>query len=361
MPAHATELAPPSAAGAPFIVLYGIPGTGKTLQMIRTFWYGCFIGQPGAAKPAIGACGFDRPPLSDYPPLPAGGWRPETLMDLNDWIARLADWAIGQGVPFPYGSFTFDDWHNICAATDTALNSRAPVSGRSGNRDEFWVIREYSTALDLFYRSCKALGVPVAINVHRRNADFKNGVRLKQGGPLVSNRNHARALIGQSDMVVHAVPDVDGKDPLCPVAYEVNPMGTEDDYPTKDRHPVSRLRRLPPSLREILLACEGYGYERYLPRPPGLGWLDELRDRLVAQFHGGDGNLTALRAECIEQYKLPMSQVDWAISDAIARYQLQKGFERLRSRTFEIQLSPGSAAVAGSVPLPSLPLPPPRG
>lgn len=360
MPALATELAPPSAAGAPFIVLYGIPGTGKTLQLIRTFWYGCFIGQPGAAKPAIGACGFDRPPLSDYPPLPTGGWRPETLMDLNDWIARIADWAVGQGVPFPYGAFTFDDWQNICAATDAVLNASAPV-GRSGNKDEFWVIRKYGEALDLFYRTCKVLGVPVAINIHRRNADFKNGVRVKQGGPLVSNRNHARALIGQSDATIHAVPDPDSRDPLCPVSYEVNPMGTEDDYPTKDRHPVSQLRKLPPSLREILLACEGYGYERYLPRPPGLGWLDELRDRLVAQFETGDGDVTALRRACIEDSKLPMSQVDWAISDAIARFQLREGFKRLRTRDFNIRLSSGIASATGSVAIPTLPLPPPRG
>lgn len=348
------------AAGAPFIVLYSVPGTGKTLQMIRTFWYGCFIGQNGAAKPAIGACGFDQPGLTGYPLLPPDGYHPDTLMDLNAWIGRIADWAVANGVPFPYSAFLLDDWHNICANTNTVLEASAP-KGNSGNRNEFWVIREYNTQLDLFYRTCKTLGVPVVINVHQRPPDFKSGIRMKQGGPLVSNRTHARSLIGQADMVLHAVADPDSRDPLCPVAYEVNPMGMEDDYPTKDRHPVSQLRKLPPSLREILLACEGYGYERYLPRPPGLAWIDELRDRMVAQFHAGNGSVTALRSECIEQYKLPMAQVDWAISDAVARYQIQKGFERLRTRTFDIQLSTGSATATGSVSLPSLPLPPPRG
>lgn len=351
--------------GAPlFLVLYSAPGSGKTTQVMRTInpEQTLCIGDEGALLKTAGtACGYAgttapliASQLSEPYRLPAG----PSLMELNTWIDRVASACCANQQPWPWPTLLCDDWHNIGKRTNDLLEAQAPL-GQSGAKDAFWVIRSHNAQLDLFYRSCKAMRINILITCHQRDPDIRNGVRLKQGGPLLPTRSQALALIGQADSVARMVPNKYSLDPHCAMSIEMHQMGVEDSYPTKDRHILGRLGTLPPSLRECLLAAgEEHGYAQCFARQPSLLFLEELVEAVAAQLHGGDGDLTELRKSWVAQ-GLARVYVEWATSDGIARFQLQRALAQMSTSAVTVNLA-GGAAAPGKLVLPALPPPPPK-
>lgn len=333
------------------LFLYGDLGTGKTLQVLRALWGAYWFAPPGELKTAVGPCGF----VGRYASLPQRYENPVTLYDLLAWLEQnyvVYLEGLKQGKPFPYSGFVFECFNYVMADTAKMVEARAPRSKRTGEVDNFWVDAEIKRLLDTFRRLVRMFGIHVAFISHARDPRYKDRVRQAQGGILFPTRNLAKMLMTTCDFIAHVVHDPFAIDPFGKLAYEINPTGADDDYPTKDRHGIGRLLKLPANVREVLLACNRLGYNYELPRLPGLEWQDMFAEELAEGLAKGQGDLVNKMFQGAIQRGLLRPHIEWAISDGIARFQLLQGLQRLDNAPISIGTTAG---MAGMLTLPNNP------
>lgn len=304
------------------IFLYGDYGTGKTLQWARMLWGAFAITPPGELKtlPGTGFVGaFAQIPYrQEYT-----GW---TLFDLCTYLEKLQEALKGQ--PYPYMGLVFECINYVIADTMRLIEARAPKS-RSGNVNKFQVDSEIKAVMDRFRGLVRTFNTNVVFTSHERSPVYEDRQRKSKGGAFFPTRTLANMLITWCDSVFRVTQDPYSPDPYAKICFEVNPMGADDDYPTKERHGVGRLRKLPPSLREVMLACNQFGFNYVFPRLPGLEWQDSFAEELAQGLAAGNQKLQATMYTNALQQGLARPYVEWAVSDGIARYQLRKGIKAL--------------------------------
>lgn len=290
-------------------VLYGVPKTGKTTDILYSLPRSFFFARPPALKPSIKVVGYEPPPNQI--------WYTNRIQEMTKYLPKLGS---------EFDSVAVDDFSVQAEETYNAI--KAAYKG-SNNYAPWGFLRQ--EVID-FINAARDCGKHVIINTHEGPPKTKNGAVIR-GGPQLPT-DLPEKLPALADTVLRAYPDPNR---LGPWKMVYRCTETDPNYISGDRNGVTP-DMAPMNLGEIMRAA---GYK--LRRAPGLEWLDEVAE-LIAGY--------LLNATSQQQPEVMAAAADymrtrgvtndlhmrWAMRDGLDRAMLRKA----RSNILSAFLAPPS-------------------
>lgn len=313
-------------------LVYGRPGTGKTVDIAKAFPTALYVAAPGALTPAGKFIGR----------IPAC----VQVTDLDGLILLLKQIANGDAVTLMSGkkekgfpAIVVDDLSNVVQVSFSEVEKST-----KDIRQQYGKIKSKLIEFRIAARKAK---IHVIMSAWKKDyVDVEPGKKgeFMPGGPLLVPKESMETLPGMCDIVIRVESNPMLPPKVWPYAYTCDPRNL--NWITKDRFDVLTHGPSPMNLREILYLAgggmkvngvpvnpaPGLDLSKFpIPRLPDFPNQESLVEQLAGQMlnapAGGEYQVAAAAfGPLTETSKMPPYVVAWTLSDALHRAQLTRAF-----------------------------------